>query len=164
MGVEPSEHTSITVVASRVSQSPPMVAPNQVAKASSGINARMRPARIRPNIDQRMTTRAPAKPSRRISALPLSEKRMLWRNSCHSCASGWGSPSCSCQGLGGSWPRLTSESKIRPVTIPITSDSRINNRVQLTPIKPNRISVSENEFQGLANRKAMTWPTLAPRS
>src|SRR5690606_8541563 len=55
MGVEPSEHTSIRVAASKVRNRPETDAPNHTPKTSSGTKARINATSTTPNTIQRST-------------------------------------------------------------------------------------------------------------
>lgn len=61
-------------------------------------------------------------------------------------------------------PFLTKHSKRRPEKMAMSMERAIKARVQGRPMRARRMRVSEKEFQGLAMRKAMTWPPDAPLS
>ena len=162
IGLEPSEQTSITVVAARVSASPSRVGPKYCENSASGTKARTAAASTTPKKIQRRIIRESLRPPRaialRLAALGFRSCRAS-RNAGPKRKSAGRSRAF---GFGGSTPRFTKRSASQPVSTPTPIDSPMNANIHCQPISAARMKVSDSEFHGLDTRKARVWPSEAP--
>ena len=163
MGLDPSEQTSMSVVASRVNSSPDILAPNHTPKLSGGTKARIKATSTTPKTTHLSTILDSFNPPQNIWSKALGRQSCSFQDAFTDGQNAMSSNS-TVLGFPGRTPRSHKRSKIQPLIQAITNDARINSNVHCRPIKPTRISVSVREFHGLAIRNAITCPILAPRS